>query len=95
MSENEARKLTKDQRHEKIRRKYERDIKKECRACLFKIDDLKDKRIKFKIDKNAQQLYLTGIFIYANKGQAKGLPHLLLVEGGPLAIKKYKNLRKF
>lgn len=92
MSENEAKKLTKEQRHEKIRRKFERDIKKECRACLFKVEDLNDKRIKFKIDKNAQQLYLTGICIYANKAHSSGLPTLLLVEGGPLAIKKYKNL---
>lgn len=92
MSENEAKKLTKEQRHEKIRRKFERDIKKECRACLFKIEDLSDKRIKFKLDKNAQQLYLTGICIYANKAHTNGLPSLLLVEGGPLAIKKYKTL---
>jgi U4/U6 small nuclear ribonucleoprotein PRP3 len=92
ISENEAKKLTKEQRHEKIRRKFERDIKKECRACLFKIDNFPNKRIKFKIDKNAQQLYLTGICIYAHKSQAGNLPNLLLVEGGPLAIKKYKNL---
>lgn len=92
MAENEANKLTKEQRHEKIRRKFERDIKKECRACLFKIDNLPNKRIKFKIDKNAQQLYLTGICIYSHKSQANKFPNLLLVEGGPLAIKKYKNL---
>lgn len=92
MNENEAKKLTKEQKHDKIRRKFERDIKKECRACLFKIDDLSNKRIKFKIDKNASQLFLTGICIYINKAFGMNLPNLLLVEGGPLAIKKYKTL---
>ena len=92
MTDNEGKKLTKDQKHEKIKRKYERDIKKECRACLYKVEDLSNQKIKFKIDKNAQQLYLTGICIYNNKSYGSNLPNLLLVEGGPLAIKKYKNL---
>lgn len=92
MNENDAKKLTKEQKHEKIRRRFERDIKKECRACLFRIDDLSNKRIKFKIDMNASQLFLTGICININKGFGMNLPNLLLVEGGPLAIKKFKTL---
>ena len=88
MKSNEERKLTKDQKADKIRRKFERDIKKDCKACLFRIDDLSDVKKKFKLDMNAKQLFLTGICIFNNKNSGLGLPNLLLVEGGPLAIKK-------
>jgi len=92
MKSNEERKLTKIQKVDKTRRKFERDIKKDCKACLFRIEDLSDVKKKFKLDMNAKQLFLTGICIYNNKNSGLNLPNLLLVEGGPLAIKKYKNL---
>jgi U4/U6 small nuclear ribonucleoprotein PRP3 len=92
MAENEKNKLTKEQKGEKIRKKFERDIKKDCKACLFKIPDLYDRKIKYKIDKNAQQLYLTGLCIANKKSNMDRIPTLIYVEGGSLALKKYKNL---
>ena len=90
---NEERKLTRLKKFDKIRRKFERDIKKDCKACLFRIEDIASSgQKKFKLDANAKQLFLTGIYIYNNKNSGLNLPNLLFVEGGPLAIKKYKNL---
>lgn len=57
---NENRRLTKAQRIEKLKTKSERDAKKETWSALFKIRSLKNPRNFFKVDKNAQQLYLNG-----------------------------------
>ena len=92
MQENEKNKLSKDQKAEKVRKKFERDIKKDCKACLFKITDLSNRKIRFKIDKNSQQLYLTGCCITNKKNNLDKIPTFIYVEGGPLALKKYKNL---
>jgi U4/U6 small nuclear ribonucleoprotein PRP3 len=90
--ENEKNKLTKEQKAEKIRKKFEKDIKKDCKACLFKITTVLDKKNKFKIDKNAQQLYLTGVFITNKRNNVEKIPSFIYVEGGPLALKKFKIL---
>jgi len=92
MKENEMRKLTKEQKAEKIKRKFERDSKKEVRACLFKIEDLKDRRNRFKVNRTSQQLYLTGLCLIKKKRLEGNYPNLVYVEGGPLAIRRYKNL---
>ena len=92
LKENEQRKLTKEQKKEKIKRKFERDSKKEVRACLFKIENLGTRKNRFRIDKNSQQLYLTGVCIMGKKKSNPHLPSLVYAEGGPLAIKKLKNL---
>lgn len=92
MRENEARKLTKDQKSDKFKRKFERDGKKETKACLFKIEDLRDRRHRFKVNRTAQQLYITGLCLIGKKNLTGKLPNLILAEGGPLALKRYKNL---
>lgn len=92
MMENEKNKLTKEQKGEKVRKKFERDIKKDCKACLFKIPDLSDRKIKYKLDKNAQQLYLTGVCIANKRSNMDRIPTFIYVEGGTLALKKYKTL---
>lgn len=101
MKENEARKLTPEKKAEKIKKKFEKDSKKEVRACLFKIEDLSQKKNKYQIDKNSQQLYLTGVCMMNRRKKQKIensqannviLPNLVYAEGGPLAIKKFKNL---
>lgn len=89
IKENEKKKLTKEQKREKLRRKFERDSKKECCGCLFVINTLKSNKNRFKIDKNAQQLYLTGTCLMNRNGNTK---NYLYVEGGPLAVKKMKIL---
>lgn len=57
---NEKRKLTKAQKAEKFKSKMERDAKKETWTALFRIHSLHDPKNKFKVDANAQQLYLNG-----------------------------------
>ena len=47
---------------------------------------------KFKINKNAKQLHANGVFIMIDKRNAPHLNNLVLVEGGPKVIKKYKKL---
>jgi U4/U6 small nuclear ribonucleoprotein PRP3 len=92
MKDNESRKLTDEQKAEKVKRKFDRDSKKEVRACLFKIEDMTDRRKRFKVHTMSQQLYLTGQCLIAKKSLGGKFPSLVYVEGGPLAIKKYKNL---
>jgi U4/U6 small nuclear ribonucleoprotein PRP3 len=92
MKENESRKLTKQQKSEKVKRKWDRDSKKELKACLFKIEDLTDKRNRFKVNWNSEQLYLTGQCLISKKNLLTKYPSMIYVEGGALAIKKYKNL---
>lgn len=41
---------------------------------------------------NAQQLHLGGVCLIADHHIAPDLPHLIMVEGGPTAIKRYKKL---
>jgi len=92
MMENEKNKLTKEQKADKIKKKFEKDIKKDCKACLFKITNLFDRKNKFKIDKNAQQLYLTGVCITNKRNNVEKITSFVYVEGGPLALKKFKIL---
>lgn len=81
--------LTKEQKREKRKRKLEKDSKKECRGCLIRIRKLKCNLNRYKIQKNGQQLYLTGICLMNRPGEINSL---LYFEGGPLAVQKMKNL---
>ncbi|CAG8645433.1 16052_t:CDS:2, partial [Acaulospora morrowiae] len=83
---NEERKLTDEQKREKRKRKLEEDSKKATIICVFKVNDLSHPKMKFKVDTNAQQLGLTGTVII-NPNFA-----VIIVEGGPKAIKSYKKL---
>lgn len=85
--DNEARKLTKEERHAKDSEKRVADIKKTgIHCCLFRIANLSNPSHRFKVLKNAQQLELTGIVILNPR------TNIVIVEGGLQAIKKYKRL---
>ena len=73
-------------------RKLKRDSAIECRVALFRIEILNDFSHKYKIDKNAQQLQLHGLCLIAEKNSGMRIPALVVVEGGPKAIKFYKKL---
>jgi U4/U6 small nuclear ribonucleoprotein PRP3 len=88
LKRNEERKLTKEQKLEKILRKLRRDSARGSRVALFRIERLQHRKNLFKIQKNASQLALVGICV-RNK---ENLPVLLAVEGGKRAIKFYKRL---
>lgn len=84
---NQERKLTPEERAEKKKKKLQEDTSKQVCACLFKVRRLVTlPRAKFKVDINAQQLYLTGCVLSC------GETTLVLVEGGPKNMKKYKTL---
>ncbi|RFU34542.1 hypothetical protein B7463_g1830, partial [Scytalidium lignicola] len=83
---NENRKLTKEQRHEKLAVNQEKDAAKGIHMMVFKISNLANGSHRFKIAKNAEQMALTGICIMHPRF------NLVIVEGGEHSIRKYRKL---
>ncbi len=85
---NEERKLTPEERREKKRKKMLEDTKLLSHVAVFKIPAtaLNDPKIRFKIDMNANQNYLSGT------GVVTPTMAIIVIEGGPNAIKRYKKL---
>ncbi|KAF4972790.1 hypothetical protein FSARC_690 [Fusarium sarcochroum] len=83
---NEDRKLTKDQKHDKLATNQQKDAEKGIHMLVFKIGSLANGQHRYKIGVNADQLALTGICIMHPKF------NLVIVEGGEWSIKKYKKL---
>lgn len=83
---NEERKLTKEQRHEKISATQERDAAKGIHLVVFRISSLANGQHRFKINKNAEQLSLTGTCIMHPKF------NLVIAEGGEQSIRQYRKL---
>ncbi|KAH8816286.1 pre-mRNA processing factor 3-domain-containing protein [Xylogone sp. PMI_703] len=83
---NENRKLTKEQRHEKLALNQEKDAAKGIHVMVFKIDSLTNGSHRFKIAKNAEQMALTGICIMHPRF------NLVIVEGGEHSIRQYRKL---
>ncbi|KAJ3987928.1 pre-mRNA processing factor 3-domain-containing protein [Lentinula detonsa] len=83
---NAERKLTDEQRREKIETKKVGEEKKGIYGAVFKIKSLTDPSHQFKVRKNAEQLNLTGVCIFN--------PNLSLVyvEGAAKFIRNYKRL---
>ncbi|KAJ7660043.1 pre-mRNA processing factor 3-domain-containing protein [Mycena rosella] len=83
---NAERKLTDEQRREKIETKKAEEDKRGIHGAVFKIKTLSDPAHRFKVRKNAEQLNLTGLCIFN--------PHfsMVYVEGAAKFIKKYKRL---
>ncbi|KZW02729.1 PRP3-domain-containing protein, partial [Exidia glandulosa HHB12029] len=61
---NAERKLTDEQRREKIDGKKVEEERKGLDACLFRVRTLSDPSHRFKVRKNAEQMGLTGVCIY-------------------------------
>ena len=83
---NLERKLTPDQRRAKLEQEKENDEIKGLSCLAFKIKHLVSPSHKFKIRKNAKDLGLTGITVFGPNFA------LVIVEGGPKAIKSYRRL---
>lgn len=86
MQQNAERKLTKEQKHEKIAANQEKDLSKGVHCLVFRIENLSSYGHRFKINKNVEQHSLTGICILNPKF------NLVIVEGGEWAIRKYRKL---
>jgi U4/U6 small nuclear ribonucleoprotein PRP3 len=83
---NAARKLSKDERKAKALKKITEDVSLGVHVAVFKVRDLNNPSHKFKVDMNAQQYHLTGCAILFKD------VNLVVVEGGPKALKKFKRL---
>ena len=93
LNRNEAKKLTREQKEAKMKRKHDRDLSRECRVAVFKIQKVAlQATLKFKVDMNAQQLHLGGVCLIADHHIAPDLPHLVMVEGGATAVRRFKKL---
>lgn len=85
---NEERKLTKEQRSEKRNRKMAEDTSEAVTVALFLVKDMSHPYHRTKVDLNAQQNKLTGCVIECESPKLS----LVIVEGGPKAIKRYTRL---
>ncbi|KAF8877185.1 pre-mRNA processing factor 3-domain-containing protein [Infundibulicybe gibba] len=83
---NAERKLTDDQRREKIESKKVEEEKKGIYGAVFKIKTLTDPAHQFKVRKNAEQLNMTGVCIFNPNFS------MVYVEGAAKFIKNYKRL---
>lgn len=84
---NEARRLPAEERKQKKKQKWMAEGEPVVQVLVFKIKDLANKKHLFKIDMNAQQFHLTGCCI-----ACPGVANIVVVEGGPRAVKRYKKL---
>jgi U4/U6 small nuclear ribonucleoprotein PRP3 len=83
---NAERKLTKEERLEKLEKNQVKDAQKALYMCVFKIDSLAYGKHRFQIDQNSKQLALTGITLF-NPNM-----NMVIVEGGIHSINKFKKL---
>ncbi|KAI6132284.1 pre-mRNA processing factor 3-domain-containing protein [Pisolithus croceorrhizus] len=83
---NAERKLTDDQRREKIENKKVEEEKRGIYGAVFKVKTLSDPAHRFKVRKNAEQMNLTGLCIF-NPAFS-----IVYVEGAAKFIRTYKRL---
>ncbi|KAL9606617.1 MAG: hypothetical protein Q9179_000203 [Wetmoreana sp. 5 TL-2023] len=83
---NEERKLTKEERHEKLAKQQQKDAEMGIECTVYRIESLANPRHRFKVDKNAKDHNLTGITIIHPKF------NLVIVEGGAHSIAAYRKL---
>ncbi|KAK9513866.1 hypothetical protein VZT92_027368 [Zoarces viviparus] len=83
---NAARKLTSEQRKEKKVKKLKEDLGDGVHIAVYRIRNLHNPAKKFKVEANANQLYLTGTVVLHRD------VNLVVVEGGPKSQKKFRKL---
>jgi len=83
---NEDRKLTKEEKHEKLEQKKAQDAAKGIHVAVFKVDSLANGRHKFKVNKNAEQSNLSGTVVCGPKQT------LICAEGGQKSVRDYTKL---
>ncbi|KAI0484016.1 putative U4/U6 small nuclear ribonucleoprotein [Xylariaceae sp. FL0804] len=83
---NEERKLTREQRHDKLARQQEQDVARGVRQLVFRVGSLANGQHRFKVAKNAEQLGLAGLVVMHPR------QCLVVVEGGEHGARQYKKL---
>ncbi|KAF3012067.1 hypothetical protein E8E14_010445 [Neopestalotiopsis sp. 37M] len=86
LQENEERKLSKEEKAEKLARNQEQDVAREVHLLVYKINNLSNGSIRWKLSKNAEQLGCTGALILCPKFC------LCICEAGPYGARKYRKL---
>ncbi|KAJ2798259.1 U4/U5/U6 small nuclear ribonucleoprotein prp3 [Coemansia guatemalensis] len=85
-ADNQARKLTKEQRHEKEMAKLEASEQRGLVSAVFRITKLSHPQHRYKVAINASQMHLTGTALSGPQQT------LVIVEGSAQNIKAYKKL---
>ncbi|KAJ9659328.1 U4/U5/U6 small nuclear ribonucleoprotein prp3 [Neophaeococcomyces mojaviensis] len=83
---NEERKLSKEERHEKLEKKQAEDAAKGIHVRVYKIDSLANGKHRYQVSINADQNKLTGVCIMHPKF------NLVIVEGGEHSVRAYDKL---
>lgn len=83
---NQERKLTKAQRREKRMKKLREDTSNGVVVSVYRVRDLTHPSDKFKVEMNANQLFMTGIIILHKDC------NVIVVEGGPKQSMKFNRL---
>ncbi|EIM82160.1 Pre-mRNA-splicing factor 3 [Stereum hirsutum FP-91666 SS1] len=83
---NAERKLTDDQRREKVETKKVEEEKKGIYGAVFKVKTLSDPAHRFKVRKNAEQMNLTGVVIFHPTFS------MVYVEGAAKFVRNYTRL---
>ncbi|KAH8194786.1 hypothetical protein TruAng_011051 [Truncatella angustata] len=86
LTENEERKLTKEQKADKVAKNQEADISRQVHLLVYKINNLSNGSIRWKLSKNAEQLGCTGVLVLCPKFC------LCICEAGPFGARKYRKL---
>lgn len=89
LERNAANQLTKEQRSEKRARKFQEDLSQRVSVAIFYVANMSHPYHRAKVDLNAQQYNLTGVCLECQQDPKFAL---IIVEGGPKAIKKYVRL---
>lgn len=84
--QNAARKLTDAERAAKKKRKIIENTSNGVNVSVYRVKDLTDPAVKFKIEANCNQLHMTGTVLLC-----KNL-NVVVVEGGPKQQKKFRRL---
>ncbi|CAB1106584.1 unnamed protein product [Ectocarpus sp. CCAP 1310/34] len=88
---NQAAKLTPQEKRDKRKRKLLEDTSKELQVAVYRVADMSDPKRRFKVDVNAQQRYLTGGVVMCTDEANPGM-NMVVVEGGPKAVRAYTKL---
>ncbi|CAF0703588.1 unnamed protein product [Brachionus calyciflorus] len=84
--QNASRKLTDAEKAAKKKRKLMENTSLQVNVSVYRVKDLSDPAVKFKLEANCNQLHMTGaVLLYKNL-------NLVVVEGGPKQQRKFRRL---
>ncbi|KAL8864810.1 MAG: hypothetical protein Q9174_007211, partial [Haloplaca sp. 1 TL-2023] len=84
--QNEERKLTKEEKHEKLAKQQAKDAEMGIQCTVYRIESLANPKHRFKVDKNAKDYGLTGLTVVHPNF------NIVVVEGGAHSIASYRKL---